>query len=356
MRFTLWPSIYDKDAHQSVDESWSQIVERFSAHQRLTNKDKAWGFGPYALAPPPKPCNRHQDGRERSSPHRCDSCVERLTLAVFDVDTGTPEDVSRTEDALAQEDCMRLWYSTHSHRQDKPSYRLILPVSQEIAPETWANFRHGVIRRFNIPCDPGKCGGKSHFYFGPSCKPGADPKVWSAGGKFLDVGSIALVEAKPKVTFANLDGFTWEPPAEPSGPIDVMTLRAKVMLRVQSLTRKGETKKASALVQMLQGRPLALKGSRNETTFKLAGTLAWALPGESLGTLVFLLRPSVEAMISQGSSLSLEAVERMLLTAMRSRAEAAYLEKTTQQNMSRELEDFRAALFKSAGLVGVEHG
>lgn len=357
MKLTIWPSIYDKDTHQSVDESWEDVQARLSTHIRLQNKDRAWGFGPYALAPPPKPCNRHQDERERYTPHRCDICVESLTLAVFDADTGTPEDISRTETALAALDCARLWYSTHSHRQDKPSYRLVLPLSKPVAPESWPAFRLGVIRRFEIPCDVNKCSGKSHFYFAPSCRPQeANPVFWTAGGKFLDVDSISLVQPKPKVQFATLAGFDWTPPAEPTAPLDVFSLRSRVMQRVHSLGRKGEKDKANALLKMLRGEPLAQKGSRNETTFKVAGTLAWALPGESLGTLLFLLRPSVEAMVAQGSSISLDAVERMLLTAMRSRAEATYLERATQQNMSRELEDFRAALFQSAGLVGVGHG
>lgn len=347
---TLWPTLYDKDSHTTCLETWDEVCRRFGAHIRLQRKDQSSGFGPYILSPPPRPCNRHQDGVTRQTPHRCDSCVPGLTLAVFDADTGTLEQIRACAQRLEADALAHLWYTTFSHTEYKPSYRLVIPLATPVLPDAWASFRTEMIRLYGIPCDPKKCGGKSHFYYLPSCPEGAEPRTYVAPGRFLEPEKIVVNRARPVVRFANLDDFTWEPPAS-TGPVDTAAIRKTLAQKISRLNRKGERGKAAALRACVDGEPLAEKGSRNETTFKVAGMLAWLLPGEPLSTFLWLMGPSVGAMQRAGSSVTLEATERMLLTAMRNKAEADYLSKKSLENIRKQLDEFRAGLFKSAGLV-----
>lgn len=356
MQITWFPSLYDKSTHEILELEWPEVVHRLSTHIRAHSKDKVPCFGPYGLIAFKAP-GSPAGASEPQTAVRHDSCVQNLTLAVFDVDMGNAEDVARCDTLLRASHVARLWYTTFSHTADKPSYRILLPLTSPVPSDAWPAFRLGVLRKFAVPADPMKCSGRSHCYFAPSCKPDATPRVLVGDGSFLDVASITPVtEARPKTRWGSTAGFQYTPPAEPTGPVDILAIRSSVMERVRGLQRKGENRKASALVAMLAGEPLAQKGSRNEVTFKCAGILAWALPKASLGTLVSLMRPSVEAMISQGSSLTLDSVERMLETAMRSRAESDHLRNTSRVNMKRELEELRSGLFRAAGLGGGNHG
>lgn len=356
MLLTWFPSLYDKATHQQLDLSWPEVVQQLSTHIRTQDKTKVPCFGPYGLVATtgqPGALNAISDNPRV----RHDSCVRSVTLAVFDVDTGTATEVGTCDALLRDAHVARLWYTTHSHTHDKPSYRLLLPLTHPVPADSWPGFRLGVLRKFAVPANPDKCGGRSHCYFAPSCRPDATPRVWVGDGNFLDVNSVALVtDPRPKTRWGTTEGFTYRPPAEPEAPVDMLAVRTAVMARVRGLQRKGENHKARALEALLRGEPLAEKGSRNDTTLRCAGILAWAIPKASLGTLVSLMKPSVEAMISQGSSLTMDAVERMLETAMRSRAESDYLQQTSRENMRRELEALRAGLFRAAGLGGGNHG
>jgi hypothetical protein len=344
MQFTLWHSLYGMTSYQAVDETWPELISRFSTHVVLTEKDAAPGFGPYTLRLPAKACHTALVASEALSVHRCDACVDRLTMAVYDVDTGTADDVARCEELLKSANVTRLWYSTHSHTPHKPSYRLILPFATPVCPEAWPAIRLGILHRYAIPADPGKCSGRSHFYFMPSVRPGGEAWSYHADGDLLDPTSITFTQHAPRVEFATLAGFAWEPPPETGEPLNVTELRDELKRKAASLSRKGETVRAGWVRALLQGIPLAKKGERNSTTFKVAGMLAWALPGKPLSTYLFLMRPSVDAMVAEGSSITLEAVERMLLTAMRSKAEKDYLADESMKEIRRQLAQFRESV------------
>lgn len=359
-RLTGWRSLYEIDAPVDLRFTWDGLKGFLGVHSRVSRKDEVGGFGPYTLLPPAKPCSRHQDATERSTPHRCDSCVDRLTLAVFDADTGTLEAMPECDELLGLQGLARLWYSTHSHTPSHPAYRLVIPLGQGVHPQAWPEFRLALIRQFRIPADPNKCSGRSHFYYLPACRPHAEPPVALAkDGYFLDPSTVALTEKKPHVSFVSygdLSGFTWEPPAETGEPVALAEVREKLQTKAKSLARKGETHKAELLRRMLRGEPLAQKGERNTATFQLSGMLPWHLPGLPLSTYQLLIRESVTAMQSAGSSITHEDVARMLLTAMRNKAEADYTQRKTDENIKRELEEFRKSIWRAAGLVGGDNG
>ncbi len=310
LRYVLWSTLYATDAPVHTSETWSAVQARFAEHLRLTSKDKAPGFGPYALKP---------GGSRR------DADVDYMCMAVFDVDIGTADDVSVTEDLLAEGDVARLWYSSYSHTPAKPALRLVMPLSRPVQPHQWARLRQALITAFQIPCDPAKCGGLSHFYYMPSCPPDADPVVDAAGTRYIAVddyvGATTDVVPPAPVYMPN-----WSPPAEPTEPVDFVQLRRILRTKAERDVKSPHAdtrRKAQWLTRCIAGDPLDEHGHRNHAMFCVTGVIAWALPSASVGTLCALVEPSLEKMIAAGSSLTPDSVERMLLGAMQDRATAA---------------------------------
>ncbi len=311
---TNYASLYDLDTHEQRAQTWPELCAAFAIYQRVHRKDLAAGFGPYALGPPHLACYHHRDGVRRDGPHRCDRCVTAITLAVFDVDLG---DRAACEALLEAAGVARLWYSSYSYDpvQRPHAFRLVLPLEQPCPPENWPELRAFLITRFAIPADGDKCSGLSHFYFVPSCPGWIEPVVEARDGKPLDWTLFGLRPVR-RVPTAYVPA-QFDPPAEPTKPVELGALRAALAHKAATLKRNPALAHKSELIaNCLAGKPLAAHGSRNQSTLVLAGIVAFALPGQALSTLWRLLEASVEAMIADGSTLNRTEVERMLLSSM----------------------------------------
>lgn len=321
VRYTLWSSLYDLENYTPVEETWGAVVARFRRHIRTTVKDQVPGFGPYLLRAPRSSCYDHRDGLPRDQPHRCDSCVEEMTMLVSDVDEGTQADVDACEGLLAEAGVARIWYSSFSYPA-KPSYRLIVPLSEPVAPTMWRTFRQMFMGKFQIPANPKKCSGRSHFYFLPSCPPDVTPYFAAPEGRPFPVRTL-ISSPKPYDPRESVSIPDFEPPPEPPGPVDLAPIVEELRNKQTRLLRNSATKeKGELLRRCLDGQALAPHGSRDNSALIVAGILAWALPGTPVSVLKHLMRRSVDAMIADGSSLTWPKVERMLLTAMRNKYEA----------------------------------
>jgi hypothetical protein len=312
--YTLWPSLYDRVHPTALEETWPEIVKRFSSHTAYRNKFDAPGFGPYRLVPPGKPCVRHGG---LTVPHRCNGCVPAVTLAVFDVDRGAAAEVAACDDRLGLADIARLWFTTWSYRPfaERAAYRLVIPLTTPVPAEAWAFVRESILEHYQIPADVNTSSGVSHFYFGPSCPDPALGVISADGTKPLDVA--ALIAHAPKRLVEDLDDFLEEiDDAVPDGPVDLAPVRTAVERRIRGLARR-EPEKAEWLRRILAGEPIAEHGSRNASTMKACGALASAAPEASLAALRVLIRPSVDAMIAAGSvRVTHEAVDRWLASGL----------------------------------------
>jgi len=96
--------------------------------------------------------------------------------------------------------------------------------------------------------------------------------------------------------------------------------------------------KGELLQRLLNGEPLAEHGRRNDSTTKVAGMLAYTLSDAPVSALLALMRPSLNAMVAAGSKLTEDAVERMLLSAMRRKAETDAVDAEIQRLLSASLE------------------
>lgn len=298
-----YDSIYNKDVLTPVSLEWTQCVELFTTHLVMGAKDHTPGFGPYSVRAPLTPCTTHPDGKSRVQPHRCDSSVRALTLAVFDADEGSPQDLDTTRGLIASAGLAQVWYTTHSYRPDqaKPSWRLVLPLATPVHPSRWKKTRETLLTRFRIPALPGKCSGASHFYYLPSHPPGVVPLTFVAPGQALDLGADV---AKPALrSEVAVEVEAWDPDEELPNGYDLEPIRTALRKRVASLKRAQELEKAERLRTILDGKPFP-DGRRREDSFRVCGMLAWACPEVPLAALAHLLRPTYEAMAREGSSVT----------------------------------------------------
>ncbi len=315
---------------------WGELKELFSSHLRTLDKEGMPGFGPYALVgPEPSPCPNPKHSAYASIPHRCDMCVRALSLAVYDVDVGTTKQVEACSANLITAGIAHLWYSSHSYKpaDEVPRLRLVIPLSKPVSTGAWRMFRDGLGERFSVPYDTTKCGGASHFYFWPSCPPEADPIFDAHDGPLFDVTSVP---AYSRPSTPRLPTIAYQPPPEPDS-LDLAPLRKRLLNKANGLVRRQDAKekaKGELLIRCLEGEPLAPHGSRNTDTHLACNVISWALPEASLGTLMHLIAPSLEAMIAEGSSLTHAEVEAMFLRGMASKAAA--------EQRNSELEDFFA--------------
>lgn len=340
LTYCLFRSLFDHDP-VPVTESWSDFVARFSEHAVYADKLSAPGFGPYVLEAPPTPCRRHGDP-PRDRPHRCDRCVTAVTAAVFDVDVGGTDAVVACDVALGGARVARLWYSTWSYSPDAavPALRLVLPLAAPIHPAAWPAARVTLIRRYSIPADVTKCGGRSHFYFAPAVARPDAPRVFDVG----DGAALETAEFTGEYVAAagDLEDYWPADADDPTGPVDLEPWRTAVAKKATNY-RPYYPAKTELLRKVLAGDELAPAGSRNDTTLVACGVLAHAIPEAPMVVLKMLMRPSVDAMLAAGSHLTWTKVDRMLRTASgRARAKVAR-DKALVANLGRWSSDARVA-------------
>lgn len=301
---TKYPRLYDPPSGVGVF-TWDELATWLDASRETTDKFSVAGFGAHVL---------------RGSARRAD-LVERVTLFGFDVDAGTPPQVEESLRLLKAAGLRTVVYSSHSHCAVKPALRFLIAPSRPITPAEYPGLRRYLITQFKVPCKPEQSGDVSRFWFLPSHKPGATHHFESFGDHTFDVGAalatgIAVVPTA--VLAANAAGAanTWVRPPDPEGAVDVGPLRAQLERRCRSLGARAPLMKL-----FLAGDVLAPDGERNETMFRVAGMVAYAVPQDTpLSVLMTLARPSLLAMQAQGSKLTEAKVERMFLTAMEKRA------------------------------------
>lgn len=324
--YVRYRSLYDLDALQQVSVTWPEFVAEFSNHLKLGRKDQAPGFGPYAMASTPYPCVKHK-GRNREYIHRCDDCVIGMTMAVFDVDVGTLDDIKVCQDALVAARLTHLFYSSYSYRHDDPipKFRLVIPLSEPMDPDNWQPFREAVIKRFSIPADVKACSGVSHFYYMPSCPVDGDPIVDFVDGIPLDPATIAFhpVDVSDSMVYGYLGD--WEPAADPVGPVDLEPLKKDIRRRAAGLKRRKDLRdniKGEWLSLLVAGEALAEHGERNTVTSRVAGMLAWMFSDQPVSVIRALMLPSLRRMQDAGSSLTVAELDRFIISSLRKKAEA----------------------------------
>lgn len=306
--------LYEIDVFTPHIDTWSGLVARMSAFIQAAKKLTAPGFSPYSIMPPAHACVRHKDHAVRENPHRCDACVGEVSMLVYDVDLGTQQAVDDCYARIAAEGYAQHWYTTHSWRPDagplEPSpQRLIIPLDKPVRSVDLPALRLAVLRALQIPADPKKCSGASHFYFLPTCPRGGTGRARTGAGKFLP--ATRFVKFAPE-HLSRPVVVRWQPPPEPTEPVDLEPYRTELRDRAGRWARAQAHKaKAAAIYAILAGEPIGGPGDRNDPMCRTTGVIAWVFPNVPMGTLMALVRPTLRAMQAQGSNLTDAEVEGM---------------------------------------------
>ncbi len=226
-----------------------------------------------------------------TAPERVDANVAAITFAVFDLDGPTEAQMQAMAGCL--QGTSYLAHETHAPN----SYRLILPLSEEIPASEWPATWAAIIRRFNIPADP-TCRNLSHLYFTPSKVIGADFKIAVGEGPFLNWKELPpeVPDFKASALAAVKTMITPGPDTLREGPIDLEDMR-----RTVGAMRRPESR--AMLDTILSGRRLTESfprdvGFRDAAILQACGILATAPQGKPYATesVIALLLGSIRAM------------------------------------------------------------
>lgn len=308
----------------------SDVLSSFTHDHTIATKDANYGFGPYLLEPPEETCYRH-GLIPIDHPHRCDACVRALTMAVFDMDCGTLEEVAACTDRLEADDILFVAYSTFSYRPeaDRPSLRLVVFLDEPVPATHWKSWRLGFLTRYGVPADAGKCSAPSHFYYAPAHPPGIEPVFVTHLGHPFPTASIP---ARP--------GPVISPNPDPSMGMDFAPMAPDLLAEWRRLLEKRAARwargdersreKAVIIRRLLAGEALAEHGHRNQTSTRAAALILAAWHEGTIGGALEIFRPSLEAMQKAGSRLDERTLSRQLASAFAkvtaSRAERARLD------------------------------
>ncbi len=148
-----------------VTLTWAQLAGLLSTHQQREDKDgPLWSPTEYAQA------------------HRADRNVHALTALVFDFDHGAPDWQLLAPYAYVA-------HTTWRHTAQQPRWRVVLPMTQRIAPAEWALAWEGARQLLAPNADDG-VGEPSRMYYLPACPMGSTGDVRKHDGAAFDPNDL----------------------------------------------------------------------------------------------------------------------------------------------------------------------
>lgn len=308
MRITRYRN--ERDASPEVVEvEWDTLAALLTDHTRspcsagtCPGRDCAHKSGPawspVLMRPCPARCHRAGTSSDCGGGrfHRLNANVEALTVGVFDLDHLSLEQFDAVARAVASSGLAAIVHSTHSHKPPADlCLRLVLPFNREATAEEGPRLRAAIIARLGLPADP-KTKDVSRLYFLPSTPVDGEPiaEVLTGGRIVVD----EWLKFAPAATRYDPLGIVAPPaPLPPApealtegGPVDLERLRE----RLRHVTKPESKELARTIVD---GRPLAEEGARDDTLNRAVSLCACALPAETPNeAIIELLRPSVLGM------------------------------------------------------------
>src|SRR5215471_12928958 len=142
-----------------------QLVELLTERHVVPVKELAPGFSPTVYREHYEAHVVGEDGRLRTfavdapAAYRCTDAVAALTALVLDSDHHEPgwDELERTGNLI-------IAYTTWSHSEDDPRWRLVVPLAHPVPVEDWPAVWRAGVERFDPLADP-QCKDVSRFYF-----------------------------------------------------------------------------------------------------------------------------------------------------------------------------------------------
>jgi len=114
--------------------------------------------------------------------------IDTRCLITLDVDHATGDFLFAAELVLGG--TAYVIYSTHSHRSDKPKYRLVIPTDRAISPDAYAAISRKLAEQISMEYFDKTTFDVHRLMYLPSCSKDADPMLEVYGGDPLNVDSI----------------------------------------------------------------------------------------------------------------------------------------------------------------------
>lgn len=273
--------------------TWEELVARLSTYAERPHKDgPAWS-----------PC-------VYSTLQRGNKNVEEVTAVVLDLDHLSHKESKWVKETMAQVGLNAVLHTTFSHVPPQDNcYRLIIQLTQPVKRDDWATLRQALITHLSLPCDPATKD-PARIYYWPATNTPENKEVLVFTGEPLDVPSFLKQREKESTVSAVLD----------------MTEIKKHLSNVTNPNNRA------LIRRVINGEPLARKGERDATMFKLASVMVYKCPNVDLEALVEIARTSIDRMDSdQGLEAELDKFREKL-----ARAKEGYLESKAEEEKLRE--------------------
>lgn len=294
--------------------TWKEIVELLTTPCQV---------GPCTLDDGPKKCKGHgkkgckykdhmlwspvlfRDGDDVS---RKGVNVKEVTVFVLDYDGVTAEDISAADEKVKP--YRHIWHSTHSHRKDYISLRLVIALAEPIPGNQWETYWKDACNFFGVrdDVDP-KCKDPSRMFYLPSHPIGIEPVFEYGDGLLLPrkLNVLSVTSEKQSGLINNLIA-TQPKPTLPSSfisdddvpePVIESTKQLNDLLadyRFSNAHKSDSTAKerAELIGRVLDQKPLAEPGSRGSTTARIAAICARIFPPKtSEEWFVEVIRPAI---------------------------------------------------------------
>lgn len=232
---------------------WSEITEKLTTHQQRQRKDGA-AFSPV---------------RYRADALRSNGGVDAVTMAVVDIDRG----VAFEESELRLQGYAYIAYSTHSHTEEEPRYRIVIPFQEEVPRRDWPGIWKRLFVFFGGLIDPSDKDA-SRIYYLPSCRPGAASFVKTGEGRCLAVGDLP----KPSA-----DSDRLVSPSADTAAVKVTQgeRNTRMASRAGSLRRAGASQEAIRAALQVENRQQCDPPLPDEEISRIAASVARYPAGDS---------------------------------------------------------------------------
>lgn len=288
MKVSIFDSVHDTRP-QTVEVDWADFAENLGPHD--TTYDDKMSVPGFCPAEWPAGSTRSKRG------------VLRVHFGVLDLDK--LPDAKFDELLPLLEGLSYIFYTTWSHvalvERGLWAARLVIPFTRPVLASEWSYFWPRFNARFGNMGDP-SCKDPSRLYFIPSAPPGSNgaSQMLVGKGALLDVDELLGMDVPLRVD---------EETPETIQPAQVRDF-AKGLQRRKS----GYYKSMGArILQMLEGKPFAEPGERDDIIFKLSCLLVEEWPRVNAHNLAQLFATSLAIMRDQSRDCpDLESVEEKI--------------------------------------------
>lgn len=182
--FCSFTSITSNDVNQYTEKSWEWFLQTFSISLEKNQKGGMWLFS----------CVKYKPFTTRANIN-----VENSSCIVFDFDSGI--EIKTIEERL--QSYTYLLFTSFSHTLEKPRFRVILPLRENIPasdwPEVWERARHSLA----LECDRSRRD-IAGIQYGPCHPVGTEPYFSSNEGELLDPALLPPAPASARAAYFDL--------------------------------------------------------------------------------------------------------------------------------------------------------